>query len=112
MDRPISRREFLAGAAALGAAGALARPLGLFDSVAGAATVPAASSPTERRLVLCTLYGGNDGLNTVIPYEDPAYYDARSNIALAGDTVLPLADGYGLNPALQGLKNLWDAGHL
>ena len=49
---------------------------------------------------LVTLYGGNDGLATVIPYADPAYHDARPELAYTADEVLKLDDTTGLNPAL------------
>ena len=58
-------------------------------------------------LVLVTLYGGNDGLNTVIPYADPAYHDARPDLAYNDGEVHKLSDGLGLNPALKGLASLW-----
>jgi uncharacterized protein (DUF1501 family) len=63
-------------------------------------------------LVLVTLYGGNDGLNTVVPYLDGTYHAARPNLGYAPDGVLPLADGLGFNSALKGMKDLWDRGHL
>jgi uncharacterized protein (DUF1501 family) len=63
-------------------------------------------------LVLVTLYGGNDGLNTVIPYADPAYHSVRPELAYAPEAVLRLDDSLGLNPKLPGLKRTWDAGRL
>ncbi len=63
-------------------------------------------------LVVVQLAGGNDGLNTVVPYENDLYYQARRQIAIAKDDVLPLAQGLGLNPAAEGLKTLYDAGRL
>jgi uncharacterized protein (DUF1501 family) len=63
-------------------------------------------------LVLLTLYGGNDGLNTVIPYENPAYAATRGSLAVDPSTVLPLADGFGLHAGMPGLKKLWDAREL
>jgi uncharacterized protein (DUF1501 family) len=61
-----------------------------------------------KTLVVVTLYGGNDGLNTVIPYADPAYQSARPELAYKPDEVLRLDDQLGLNPALKGLKALYD----
>ena len=113
MSRPIDRREFLSSVLALAAAGVTARPLaGLVSAPAAAAEDAVRTSKSARRLVLCTLYGGNDGLNMVVPYEDPAYYDARSNIAVDANRLLPLSSGLGLNPVVPGLKRLWDAGQL
>lgn len=63
-------------------------------------------------LVLVTLYGGNDGLNTVIPYTDPAYAQARLDMAYTAEQVLPLGDSLGLNPAMTGLAHLWGAHQL
>lgn len=60
-------------------------------------------------LVVVTLYGGNDGLNTVIPAADPAYQDARPELAYQPADVLDVGEGLGLNPGLAGLKKLWDA---
>lgn len=65
-----------------------------------------------RVLVLVTLYGGNDGLNTVIPAGDPAYRDARPGLAYSEKEVLALDEGLGLNPAMKGFKALWDEGKL
>ena len=109
----MDRREFLTGVVALATAGVASRPLaGLLTSPAAAAEDAVGQSNAERRLVLCTLYGGNDGLNMVVPYEDPAYYDARSNIAVEASSLLPLSDGLGLNPVVPGLKRLWDSGQV
>jgi uncharacterized protein (DUF1501 family) len=62
--------------------------------------------------VLVTLYGGNDGLNTVIPYGDPNYLKLRPNLGYQTDQVLPLADGLGLNAQLKGMHSLWGSGNL
>jgi len=62
------------------------------------------------------LYGGNDGLNTVIPYESSAYQALRREIAIPHDQALPLGKAgdtaLGFHPALVGLKSLWDAGQV
>ena len=63
-------------------------------------------------LVLVTLYGGNDGLNTVVPAADPAYQSARPDLAYAPSEVLDIGEGLGLNPGLAGLKQQWDNGTL
>jgi uncharacterized protein (DUF1501 family) len=105
----LNRRRFLAysGAGALALAGA---GYGVDALVARARTTPL--PPGAGVLVLLTLYGGNDGLNTVIPAGDPAYQSARPELAYAESEVLPLADGLGLNPGLTGMKTLWDNQHL
>ncbi len=63
-------------------------------------------------LVVVTLYGGNDGLNTIVPASDPAYQAARPHIAYQPHEVLDLGEGLGLNPGMTGLKGLWDSGSL
>jgi uncharacterized protein (DUF1501 family) len=63
-------------------------------------------------LVLIQLAGGNDGLNAVVPYTNDFYYNARPTIGIPANQVLTLNDTLGLNPALAGFKNLFDAGHL
>jgi uncharacterized protein (DUF1501 family) len=60
-----------------------------------------------RTLVLVTLYGGNDGLNTVIPYADPAYHDARPELAYQPEEVLHLDAQLGLNPGMKGFAGLF-----
>jgi uncharacterized protein (DUF1501 family) len=105
----LNRRHFLAysGAGAVALAGA---GYGIDALVARARLTPL--TPGTGVLVLLTLYGGNDGLNTVIPAGDPAYQSARPELAYAESDVLPLGDGLGLNPGLTGLKTLWDNEHL
>ncbi|AJE81221.1 hypothetical protein SLNWT_0845 [Streptomyces albus] len=58
-------------------------------------------------LVLVTLYGGNDGLNTVVPAADPHYRNARPDLAYGEDEVLPLGEELGLNPGMKGFHGLW-----
>lgn len=100
----LSRRRFLQAAGV--AAGASLLPAWLADA-AGAAT------PLGRDqgvLVLLTMGGGNDGLNTFIPVTDGAYHDARGSLAIPASAALPLSDTRGLNPNLPYLKQRWDAG--
>jgi uncharacterized protein (DUF1501 family) len=113
----LDRRVFLGlagGAAALGALGVVLGPRA-WDALFGGGATPGAGamgSAAGARLVLVTLYGGNDGLNTVIPYRDPAYAAARGSLAVEPSTVLPLADGFGLHSGMPGFKKLWDAKEL
>ena len=103
----MDRRAFLQAslsAAALGATGV------------GTASVAFAAAPTganyRKLLVLVELKGGNDGLNTVVPYTDPAYYALRPKLAVVRDAVVPISDRMGFNPALAPMLPLWKEGGL
>jgi uncharacterized protein (DUF1501 family) len=56
--------------------------------------------------------GGNDGLNTVVPYADDIYHKSRPTLRITPDKVLKLDDHVGLHPALKDLSRLWDDGHV
>jgi uncharacterized protein (DUF1501 family) len=116
MAQEIDRRTFLAGALTVSAASAMPRVLRPATTRPRAQPARAASAAAKASelgtLVLITLYGGNDGLNTVIPIGDPAYASQRGPIAIAPDKVLSLGNGFGLNPSLTGMKAAWDAGQL
>lgn len=58
-------------------------------------------------LVVCQLSGGNDGLNTIVPYADANYYKLRPTIGIPADKVLKIDDHMGFHPALQGLAELY-----
>jgi uncharacterized protein (DUF1501 family) len=68
--------------------------------------------PTDGILVILAMYGGNDGLNTVVPFNDPHYYQQHGGLAIAGSQTLPLDGNVGLNPELGTLKSFWDRGEL
>lgn len=72
------------------------------------------SLPTGRQkvLVVIQLSGGNDGLNTIIPYTNDLYYKNRPEIAITGQQILKLNGDAGLNPNLPVLKDLYDDGYL
>lgn len=61
-----------------------------------------------RILVLVQLAGGNDGLNTIIPYQNDTYYAKRPALAIPKNKVLPLTDQLGLHPSLKGLQELYN----
>ncbi|MEU4425612.1 DUF1501 domain-containing protein [Actinoplanes sp. NPDC024001] len=102
----ITRRRFLVASGV--AAGAAATAYGLNEILATAGD----RDPAARTLVLVTLYGGNDGLGTVIPFADPAYAAARPGVSYQPDEVLRLDETVGLNPGLAGLHRLYGAGRL
>src|ERR1700677_4688339 len=103
MAQEIDRRTFLAGALTVSAASAMPRALRPATTrprtQAARLAAAAASSADLGTLVLVTLYGGNDGLNTVIPIGDPAYAAQRGAVAIDPDKVLSLGNGFGLNPS-------------
>lgn len=72
----------------------------------------AAANTTGRRLVVIELEGGNDGLNTVVPFTDDLYYKARPNLGIKPDKVLKLNDQLGLHPGMKPWQKFWDAGQL
>src|SRR5205085_8737921 len=71
-----------------------------------------AQTASDRTLIVVQMAGGNDGLNTVIPFTDPLYHQMRPTIGVPENSVLQLDTRLGLHPNLQPLKALWDAGHL
>ena len=108
---PTTRREFLRGAT--GGIGLLAfgqfAPSFLVQSVRAEAPRP---EKDRSILVLVQLAGGNDGLNTVVPFTDDAYYRFRPNLGLPAASVLPLSDTQGLHPACAPLHDLFNHGQL
>ncbi|MBS1514147.1 MAG: DUF1501 domain-containing protein [Bacteroidetes bacterium] len=65
-----------------------------------------------KKLVIVQLSGGNDGLNTVIPYKNDIYYSSRNSIAIAEKDVLKITDELGFNPAMPKFKSLYESGYL
>ena len=63
-------------------------------------------------LVVVQLSGGNDFMNTVIPYRDPVYYDYRKSVGIPEDQVIPIDDTYGFHPAMGPMKEIWDEGDM
>lgn len=115
LDRPFTRRRFVAKGLAFVGLGA-AMPAA-FVRAAFAEGLPAGASgglaATGRRmLVVVQLGGGNDGLNTLVPYASGAYYDARPGLAVPPERVLALDDRVGLHESLAALHPLYEAGQL
>lgn len=76
-----------------------------------AATAGSATAPLDRfsrTLVLIELHGGNDGLNTLVPFDDARYYSLRPKLAIAREQVRRLTPTLGVHPALEPLMPLWE----
>lgn len=104
-----TRRDFIKNSIA---SSALISLSGAAPSFWLSASAAAESARTEREniLVVVQLSGGNDGLNTVIPFADEEYYKNRFTLAIAEQNVLKLNDHVGLNPALRSLTEQFEAG--
>jgi uncharacterized protein (DUF1501 family) len=84
-------------------------PRFLTSSVLAQATTAQANG---KRLVVLFQRGAADGLNVVIPYAEPSYYQMRPTIAVPKSQIIDLNGFFGLHPMMQPLKPLWDQGHL
>ncbi|MDB0051309.1 DUF1501 domain-containing protein [Gammaproteobacteria bacterium] len=106
-DKTLDRRELLAGMAGLSAM-SMVPPA--FTQVAQAAATQAAAS--GKVLVILELSGGNDGLNTVVPYGDDAYYRQRPNIGIPKNELRIIDDHFGFNPGMAGFESLYKDGKM
>src|SRR5262245_23528376 len=106
----ISRRDFLgrstAGLSFLALSGSMPR---LFAEAAASAKT---ADRSDRVLVVVELAGGNDGLNTLIPFENDLYYRNRPTLGVPKDQILKLTDQVGLNPAMGAMSDLFKQGKL
>jgi uncharacterized protein (DUF1501 family) len=100
----ITRRDLLSKGALLVASGLVAPSFITRTALA----LSQSTTSQNRVLVVVQLSGGNDGLNTVVPYGFPEYYQLRSTLAVPAGDVLPIADRIGLHPNLAEFKSLFD----
>ncbi|MEW5882803.1 MAG: DUF1501 domain-containing protein [Armatimonadota bacterium] len=109
MDNELTRRDFLRSSAII-AVGLAAPPW--LAQVARADILKLAKGgkvAPDNILVVCQLSGGNDGLNTVVPWSDPTYRSVRPTLAIPEDQVLKVDDAIGFHPSMTGFKELYDA---
>ncbi len=106
----LSRRDLLAGG--LKGCTLLASGLTIPRFLSRSALAMGGPDPDGRILVVLQLTGGNDGLNTLVPYRDDEYYKARPAIAVPRGQVLSLTDDLGVPPQMRGIKDLFDQGWL
>lgn len=109
----ISRKDFLARLGLMTAGGTM---------MLGSAPVQALQSnslfrklaglDSNRVLILLQLDGGNDGLNTIIPYENDLYYNARPSLSIAKNRAMRLTDTLGMHPSMSPLEAMWKEGNM
>ena len=112
LDRLLTRRRLLKGAlggVCANTAGALGLPL-FFGNAANA--LAAAPAQDNRILVVMELSGGNDGLNTLVPYADDAYYRHRPNLGIKPNKLRKIDDHYGFSGGMAGMERLYKEGKL
>jgi uncharacterized protein (DUF1501 family) len=108
----MKRTSFLTRSLTAAAAGSALPTAFMRAAYAQPAPASAPNADPDNVLVIIQMSGGNDGLNTVIPYSDDAYHIARPTIAVDPKTVLRINDRIGWNPALAGLNELYSEGYL
>src|SRR5215470_4110540 len=116
----ITRRSLIGRGALLVASGFLAPSFITRTALALDGNAPDLSSgdvvldatKKNRILVVLQLSGGNDGINTLIPFADPAYGTLRPTLGIAASDVVKLTDQVGLHPNLKNFKAMYDQGKL
>ena len=103
-----SRRQFLTHSLKSSSLVALSSMVPQFVSK----TAQAAPPGKDTILVVLEMTGGNDGLNTVIPYADDLYHKARPTLRQTKDVVIRLDDHVGLHSGMQGFRPIWEKGQL
>ena len=112
-----TRREFLrstvlGGALAYTIPAFLANTFSALQAGAADAATQTATGADSTILVVLQMAGGNDGLNTVVPFSNDFYHRARPRLALAANNVLKLNDDVAFHPSLVGFKGLYESGNL
>jgi uncharacterized protein (DUF1501 family) len=110
--RDFLRTTLLGGALSWTVPSFVAQTFGALHAQADGALTQVTTGKDGPILILIQLAGGNDGLNTVVPYTNDFYYQARPTLGIRPDQVLKLNDTLGLNPVMTGFKGLFDAGRL
>ncbi len=90
----------------------LLKALGALGITAGLPFSPALAANDKRILVVVEMSGANDGLNTLVPYADDAYYRLRPRIGLPADKLRKIDDHYGFNPGMLGFERLYKDGKM
>lgn len=108
----MKRRDFIKNISVIGGVGTAAFSFGSIPLNAFSNSLINLKSTNGRILVLLQLSGGNDGLNTVIPFEDSIYFSKRPNLNIPKNNVIQLNSLTGLHPSLQKLKDIYDQGKL
>src|SRR4051794_21374284 len=110
----ITRRDFARAGLSVVAVGAF-MPTIFTRALAHASfdrNLSASGSTSNKTLIIIQLAGGNDGLNTVVPFADPNYRKLRPTLGVADNQLIKLNDRLALHPSLKSLKSLWDANQL
>jgi uncharacterized protein (DUF1501 family) len=108
--RSFLRTSILGGAVAWTLPAFIDRTFASLNAAAAGSAIQTATGKDSTILVIVQLSGGNDGLNTVIPYSNDAYYRSRPTIGVPAKTVLKLDDHIALNPHLPNLARLFSEG--
>ena len=110
--KKISRKEFIKLSSII-AGGSILIPRWLYPFISNSNNLDLLrNSFNDKIVVVVNLNGGNDGLNTVIPYQSQNYYNLRPDIAISSDSVLPISNDLGLHPSLTHLADYWNQGKL
>lgn len=118
MNRGMTRREFVKKGLTMVAVGATApsfltrTALAMLNPWDAAQVTSRPGIPDDRVLMVVQMGGGNDGLNTLVPFAEDAYYRARPQLAVPAKDVLKVTDALGFHPALAKAKTLFDNGQM
>ena len=110
--RDFLRTSVLGGALSWTVPAFLANTFSALQAEAAGSATQTATGKDSSILVVLQMAGGNDGLNTVVPYSNDFYHQARPRIGLPASSILKINDSIGLHSSLAGFKDIYDAGQL